>query len=59
VFVVDRHLGCVSGGIKDLRKGSPVRFDSFGGTGVSDLGGGVVAERTLKVVTSVDILKYA
>ena len=53
VFVVDRHLGGVGGGVKDLGKGAPVRFDSFGGTGVSDLGGGVVAQSALEVVACV------
>ena len=57
VLVVDRHLGGVCGRVEDLGKGAPVRFDGFGGTGVSDLGGGVVAESTLKVVAGVDVLK--
>jgi len=59
VFVVDRYLDGVGGGVKDLGKGAPVRFDSFRGTGVSDLGGGVVAESALEVVAGVDVLKYA
>jgi hypothetical protein len=58
VLVVNRHLGGVGGGVKDLGKGAPVRFDGFGGTGVSDLGGGIVAESTLEVVAGVDVLKY-
>jgi hypothetical protein len=58
VLVVNRHLGGVGGGVEDLGKGAPVRFDGFGGTRVSDLGGGIVAESTLEVVPGVDVLKY-
>ena len=57
MLVVDRHLGSVRGGVKDLGKGATVRFDSFGGAGISDLGEGVVAESTLEVVAGVDVLK--
>ena len=57
MLVVDRHFGCVSGGVEDLGKGAPVRFDGFGGTGVSDLGGGVITECTLEVVAGIDVLK--
>jgi len=58
VLVVDRHLGGVGSSIEDLGKGAPVRFDSFGGASISDLGGGVVAESTLEVVAGVDVLQY-
>jgi len=58
VLVVDRYLSGVGSSIKDLRKGASIRFDDFGGTGVSDLGGGVVTESTFEVVASVDVLKY-
>ena len=58
MLVVDRHLGGVGSSIKDLGKGTSIRFDGFGGTSVSDLGGGVVAESTLEVVAGVDVLKY-
>ena len=57
MLVVDRHLGSVRGGVEDLGKGATVRFDSFGGAGISDLGEGVVAESTLEVVAGVDVLK--
>ena len=58
MLVVDRHLGGVRGGVEDLGKGASIRFDGFRGTGISDLGGGIVAQSTLEVVAGVDVLKY-
>ena len=38
MLVMDRHLGCVGGGVSDLGEGTPVRFDRFGGTRVGYFG---------------------
>ena len=56
MLVVDRHLGCVGGGVGDFGEGAPVRFDGFGGTGISDFGGGVVSKGALEIVAGVDVL---